>query len=407
MLLGRAVFKSQTSVRRIPLASSAVLLSLLLCACTSEVSQLNSPKTPTPEMETRAPVNVQAPVVVRTPVITSTPVVASTAFDPFPYDTNNDGQDNDVDPDDDGDGVLDAADNCALTPNAGQSDLDGDGIGDYCDLDRDGDSLIDYLEQLFGSDPTDPASTIEYVGLDEVCVDSMDNDLDGNADAADTGCLDGDGDGVANTDDNCPSEPNSSQVDRDQNDVGDSCELSIRINYVGDYFLNSRDVSRIGWLANERATFTVVVGSDCSSGAVVDSGLYDPGPGGAEITAFVNLQADDLAEGWNSVTVCGTARSHQTSDSVEILKDTQAPDTIIASGPLQGSVSASEVTFVLDSSEPAGFECSLDGGSFKECESPQGYKGLSPGLHSFRVRAWDAASNFDATPATRSWTVSP
>jgi predicted phosphodiesterase len=41
--------------------------------------------------------------------------------------------------DSDGDGVLDPADNCPSTSNAGQADLDGDRLGDACDPDADGD----------------------------------------------------------------------------------------------------------------------------------------------------------------------------------------------------------------------------------------------------------------------------
>jgi chitodextrinase len=37
----------------------------------------------------------------------------------------------------DGDGMLDAVDNCVHVPNADQSDVDGDGFGDVCDLDWD------------------------------------------------------------------------------------------------------------------------------------------------------------------------------------------------------------------------------------------------------------------------------
>ena len=52
--------------------------------------------------------------------------------------------------DSDSDGVVDAADNCPLTANADQADLDGDGIGDVCDplIDSDGDLVADDAGQL-------------------------------------------------------------------------------------------------------------------------------------------------------------------------------------------------------------------------------------------------------------------
>ncbi|PVG81878.1 hypothetical protein DDE18_14245 [Nocardioides gansuensis] len=58
----------------------------------------------------------------------------------------------------DGDGVADARDNCLEQPNAGQADLDGDGKGDACDSDVDGDGHSNTKERARGTDPFDAAS---------------------------------------------------------------------------------------------------------------------------------------------------------------------------------------------------------------------------------------------------------
>lgn len=77
-------------------------------------------------------------------------------------------------PDSDQDGVADMADNCPAVPNMGQRDLDHDGLGDLCDLDRDGDGIPD-------------------AAADDAPVD------------------------------NCPEAPNPRQEDVDRDGVGDAC----------------------------------------------------------------------------------------------------------------------------------------------------------------------------------------
>ena len=100
-----------------------------------------------------------------------------------------------------------------------------------------------------------------------------------------------------------------------------------------------------------------------------------------------------------------TSTDSTTSSPVTVTVDNTAPDTTIDSGP-QGFVGSDSAGFAFSSQEStASFQCTLDGSSFSACTSPQQYTGLTNGAHTFQVRAGDTSGNFDATPASRSWTV--
>jgi hypothetical protein len=84
--------------------------------------------------------------------------------------------------------------------------------------------------------------------------------------------------------------------------------------------------------------------------------------------------------------------------------DVTPPDTTIDSGP-SGTTASTQATFAFSASEPATFECRLDGAAWTACTSPAAFSGLAEGTHTFEVRAIDAANNVDGSPATRSWIV--
>jgi hypothetical protein len=88
--------------------------------------------------------------------------------------------------------------------------------------------------------------------------------------------------------------------------------------------------------------------------------------------------------------------------------DTTPPDTTITAGPAEGSTTtqaAASFSFSSTENPGAAFQCSLDGGAFSACTSPQAYSNLSDTSHTFQVRAIDVAGNADPTPASRTWTV--
>jgi endonuclease G len=124
-----------------------------------------------------------------------------------------------VSPDEDGDGVVDGADNCPSVANADQADFDNDGIGNACDSDDDNDGQSDADEIECGSDPLDAGSL------------STDTDGDHQPNCVD---LDDDGDGFADGTDNCPLVANMAQADGDGDGIGNACDPNPNDGPIGD-----------------------------------------------------------------------------------------------------------------------------------------------------------------------------
>ena len=121
-------------------------------------------------------------------------------------DTDDDGKGDACDSDDDGDGVTDVNDNCPKKANPGQKNSDGDAKGDACDPDDDNDGVLD------GDDNCPKKAN----------AGQLDTDGDGDGDKCDD---DDDGDGVLDADDNCPKKANAGQLDSDGDGKGDKCSI--------------------------------------------------------------------------------------------------------------------------------------------------------------------------------------
>jgi|GEM_PF-5189608 len=170
------------------------------------------------------------------------------ALDNCPGEANPEQQDVDgdlagdaCDVDDDADSIPDLVDNCALVPNPGQEDLDGDGLGDACDEDDDQDGIPDEDDLCPLVWDAAQANT-DGDGLGNACDDDDDGDgvpdeldncpvfanpdqLDGDFDGIGDLCQDdADGDGIPNGYDNCEQQANVDQRDTDLDGLGNACD---------------------------------------------------------------------------------------------------------------------------------------------------------------------------------------
>jgi hypothetical protein len=144
--------------------------------------------------------------------------------------------------------------------------------------------------------------------------------------------------------------------------------------------------------AEDRSRVTILIDGAPSGSALAQGGNYE-------------VSVAPLADGRHDVTaVAEDAAGNRSgaSDALSMTVDTQAPASAILS--VSRFADRAEFAFSADESG-ATFECRTDNNAFAPCTSPRPYAGLSPGPHTFSVRATDRAGNTEAAPPRRAFVI--
>jgi len=186
----------------------------------------------------------------------------------YATDIDDDGMTSAVDPDDDGDGIPDAADNCPQTINLGQRDTDRDGVGDVCD----------------------PEPRVAGTGPSDADRDGIGDRVDVCPWVSDPSQADTDRDRTGDACDNCPNDANEMQTDADGDEQGDRCDLD-------DGLIHSVWTSRsqLIWAKEVGYTTWCIYRGDLAE--LKRSRTYTQLPGSNAIAArFCNLTAASLTD---------------------------------------------------------------------------------------------------------------
>ena len=123
-------------------------------------------------------------------------------------------------------------------------------------------------------------------------------------------------------------------------------------------------------------------------------------PVGQTVTATAALSGRVLAEEESGTSEFSAPKSVALSSASAL-----SSETTKVSGP-SGLTKSPTAHFKFSSpDEGATFECSLDGGTYYPCSSPENIHGLPEGRHTFSVRALEEGGTADPSPAAWIWAV--
>jgi hypothetical protein len=155
---------------------------------------------------------------------------------------------------------------------------------------------------------------------------------------------------------------------------------------------------RIRGSAESGSTVRLYTDPGCSSAVAAEGSAAEFASPGLLVAV-----ADDSATTYYARATDAAGNPSLCSAGASYIEDSKTPITTIdgvATGP------PATPTYTFSSSEPGStFECRIDSGAFAPCSSPYTVaSGLAPGVHTFEVRAVDAAGNRAASVA-RTFTV--